>query len=214
MKQNSSVYCVLVVLVFFVCSGCLSVSNSPVPKFYTLYLTDSLGENKLLDIAPKVIIGIGPVEIPEYQNRPQIVTRDKDGLLTFAQFERWGESLDSGLARLILENLTRIFPQADFQLFPCNFAIPLDYQIIVNVVQLESQLDKDIFFVTQWTIIDSKTKEMLSTKRFQIVQAINPHTYSGLVQALSKVCGLLSNEIAENLSRISKQTKTREILVQ
>jgi uncharacterized protein len=204
MRQTGFLYYVSVVLFSFACNGCLSVPNSPAPKFYTLHSMGSLGENKLLSITPKVIIGIGPVEIPEYQNRPQIVTQNKDGMLTFAQFERWGESLDSGLARLILENLTMMFSQAEFQVFPYNFAIPLDYQVIVNVVQLESQLDTNIFFAAQWTIIDSKTKEMLLTKRFQIRQAINLHTYSGLTQALSRACALLSDEIAENLSRLSK----------
>ncbi|MCX5698430.1 MAG: PqiC family protein [Candidatus Omnitrophica bacterium] len=204
MRQTGFLCYAVVVLFSFACSGCLSISNSPVPKFYTLHSIGNPGENRKFDITPKVIIGIGPVEIPEYQNRPQMVTRDKDGMLTFAQFERWGESLDSGLACLILENLTMVFPQAEFQIFPCNFSIPLDYQVIVNVVQLESQLDKDIFFAVQWTIIDSKTKEMLLTKRSQIRQAINPHTYSGLAQALSRACTLLSGEIAEDLSKLSK----------
>jgi len=203
MKPTGFLYCALIALFSLVGSGCLSVSNSPVPKFYTLRLTDNLEGNKPLDIASGVIIGIGPVEIPEYQNRPQIVTRDKDGLLTFAQFERWGESLDSALERLILENLSVMLPQAEFQILPCNFSIPLDYQVIVNILQLESQLDKDISFVAQWTIIDSKTKKMLLTKRSQIYQKINPHTYPGLTLALSRVCALLSREIAGNLSELS-----------
>ncbi len=214
MKQTGFLYFVLVGLVSFACVGCLSVPHSPVPKFYRLYSTGGLEENKLLDIAPKIIVGIGPVEIPEYQNRPQMVTRDNHGMLTFAQFERWGEPLDSGVERLILENLMMIFPQTEFQVFPCNFSIPLDYQVIVNVVQLESQLDKEMLFTAQWTIIDSKTKEMLLTKRFQIRQVINPHTYSGLAGALSRACRLLSVEIAENLSKLSKQSKAKAILAQ
>ncbi|MFH0918101.1 MAG: PqiC family protein [Candidatus Omnitrophota bacterium] len=214
MKPNGFLYFVLVALFSFYCSGCLSVPSSPVPKFYTLHSTGSLGENKTLDIAPKLIIGIGPVEIPEYQNRPQLVTQDKDGLLTFAQFERWGEPLDSGIERLILENLTRIFPKADFQIFPCNFAIPLDYQVIVNVVQLENQLDKDMFLTAQWTIVDFKSKKMLFTKRSQIRQAINPHTYSGLVLALSRAGALLSQEIAENLSKLTVKSGAKDILAQ
>ena len=214
MKQAGFLLYASVILFSFICSGCFSVPNSPVPKFYTLHSIASLGENNKLDIASKLIIGIGPVEIPEYQNRPQIVTRDKDGLLTFAQFERWGESLDSGVARLILENLTAMFPQADFQIFPCNFSIPLDYQVIVNVMQLESQLDKNVFLTTQWTIIDSKTKKMLLTKRSQIRQEINPHTYSGLAEALSRACTLLSGEIAENLSKLSVKSEAKNVLAQ
>jgi len=204
MRKTGFLSYTVVILVSFILNGCLSVPNSPVPKFYTLHLTGGPEENKKFDILPKVIIGIGPVEIPEYQNRPQIVTRDKEGMLKFAQFERWGESLDSGLARLILENLALMLPQAEFQVFPCDFSIPLDYQVIVNVAQLESQLDKDVFLSAQWTIINSKTKEMLITKRTAIRQLINPRNYSGLAQALSRACALLSSEIAENLARLSK----------
>jgi len=199
MRQSTSLSCAVIILFSFAFGGCLSISNSPVPKFYTLRLIDNVGENKKFDIASKVIIGIGPVDIPEYQNRPQMVTQDKDGMLKFAQFQRWGEPLDSGLARLILENLTLMLPSAEFQVFPCNFAIPLDYQVIVSVIQLDSQLEKEVSLVTQWTIVDAKTKKMLLTKRSQIHQAINPHTYSGLAQALSRATTLLSNEIAENL---------------
>lgn len=204
MRQTNFLRYVTIILFSFVLGGCLSISNSPVPRFYSLRAIDYTEEIKKFDISSKVIIGIGPVEIPEYQNRPQIVTQDKNGMLVFAQFERWGESLDTGLARLILENLTLMLPQAEFQIFPCDFTIPLDYQVLVNVVQLESQLDKELSLVAQWTIIDSKTKTMLITKRSEFHQEINPHTYSGLTQALSRAGALLSNEIAENLAKFSE----------
>ena len=195
---------VIIILFSFVLVGCLSISNSPVPRFYSLQTINYSGEGKKFEIASKLNIGIGPIGIPEYQNRPQMVTQDKDGMVKFAQFERWGESLDAGLGRLILENLTAMFPQAEFQIFPCDFAIPLDYQVLVNVVKLESQLDKGVSLVAQWTIIDPKTKTMLLTKRSEFYQEINPHTYSGLAQALSRAGALLSNEIAENLAKLSK----------
>jgi len=204
MKINGFMGFIAVILLSFVLVGCLSISNSPVPRFYSLQTIDHAGESKKFEITPKLIIGIGPIGIPEYQNRPQMVTQDKDGMVKFAQFERWGESLDAGLGRLILENLTAMFPQAEFQIFPCDFAIPLDYQVLVNVVKLESQLDKGLSLVAQWTIIDSKTKTMLLTKRSEFYQEINPHTYSGLAQALSRAGALLSNEIAEHLAKISK----------
>jgi len=204
MKISGFLNYVAVILFSFVLSGCLSISNSPVPRFYALKAIDSTGESKKFEITEKLIIGIGPIGIPEYQNRPQMVTQDKDGMLKFAQFERWGESLDSGVGRVILENLTAMLPKAEFQIFPCDFAIPLDYQVLVNIVQLESQLDKGLSLVAQWTIIDPKTKTMLLTKRSEFYQEINPHTYSGLAQALSRVGTLLSNEIAENLAKLSK----------
>jgi hypothetical protein len=204
MKKTVFLSMILLALFIFTCSGCLFIPNSPMPKFYTIHATGSPGESGQLEINPKLIIAVGPVGIPEYQNRPQIVTRDQGGMLRFAQFNRWGEPMDEGIERLILENLAGVFPQVQFQMFPCDFSIPLDYQVLVNVIDLESRLDKDVVLTAQWTIINSKTKTMLLTKRSEIRQAVDPHTYEGLVDAISRATTLLSVEIAENLSRLLK----------
>jgi hypothetical protein len=162
------------------------------------------------DIAPGVIVAVGPIGIPEYQDRPQIVTTDKDGMLKFAQFDRWGESLDSALARLIADNLTVMLPAASFQIFPCNFTIPLTYRVIVDVIKLDSRLDKDMLLVCQWSIIDAKNRQMVLTKRSEFRQPVNPHNYSGLTGALSAACASLSNEIAATLAELSKQPKVKK----
>ncbi|MFA4989861.1 MAG: PqiC family protein [Candidatus Omnitrophota bacterium] len=162
------------------------------------------------DITPGVIVAVGPVNIPGYQDRPQIVTRDKNGMLKFAQFDRWGEDLDLALARRFTDNLTLILPGASFQIFPCNFAIPLDYQVIVDIVQLDSELEKNMVLAAQWSIINAKNRKMLLTKRSQFIQPINPHNYHGLIQALNASCAALSSEIAGNLAELVNQAKTNE----
>jgi len=188
-------------------SGCVSVSNSPNSRFY---LPGSLPKEpaaERLEIAQGVIVAVGPIGIPEYQDRPQIVTRNKNGTFSFAQFDRWAEPLDSSLARILSEDLSVMLPSASFQLFPCNFAIPLDYQVIVDILQLDSELAGDMVFAAQWSIIDARNRKMLFTKKSQFIQAINPHNYFGLSQALSSAVASLSKEIAENLVKLSKPPK-------
>ena len=196
-------------LLIFVLSGCISAGSSPDPRFYML---KHLGENEIAQkftIPSGIITVIGPVEIPQYLDRPQMVTQDDKGMINIAQFDRWGESLDAGIARLIIENLNLMLPDGNFEMFPCNFAIPLDYQVTVDVAQLDNELDKDMFLAVQWTIIDSKTGGMLLTKRSEFRQVINPHNYSGLAQALSMSATSLSSEIAENLANLASQPKTK-----
>lgn len=210
MSKRVFLCCVMLGLSVFIFSGCLSLSSSPAPRFYMLKAMDKQQISAKFDIAPGVIVAVGPVGIPEYQDRPQIVTMDKDGMLKFAQFDRWGESLDSALARLITDNLTVMLPAASLQIFPCNFAIPLTYHVIVDVIQLDSRLDKGVFFVCQWSIIDVKNKQMLLTKRSEFRQPVNPHNYLGLTNALSASCVSLSSEIAANLAELSKQPKVKK----
>lgn len=188
-------------------SGCVSVSESPSPRYYMPASLARGEEAPKFEIAPGMIIAVGPVKIPEYQDRPQIVTKNKSGTLDFAQFDRWAEPLDDALARMISDDLAIMLPGADFQLFPCSFSIPLDYQVIVDVLGIESELSGDLTLTAQWSVIDRKNKRMLMTKRSEFSRSVDPHNYSGLSRALGAVCAALSKEIAENLSTLSKSVR-------
>ncbi|MDD5326905.1 MAG: PqiC family protein [Phycisphaerae bacterium] len=204
MKQIRINSCAVMSALFLamVSNGCLSTSNSPTPRFYMLQAEGENQVSKKTDIASGVVIGIGPVRIPEYQDRPQIVTRDKEGMLKFAQFDRWGESLDLGMARLIGENLAVVLPEAKFTSYPWNSSIPVKYQVAVEVIQLDSELDKDLFLVVQWVVIDAQKAKTLIIKRSEFRRSIIPQNYSGLAKTLSMVCASLSSEIAESLATL------------
>ena len=192
-----------VLYLFLIVSGCISIPNSSTPRFYSLSAVNETQVSKKINLPPDVIIGIGPVKIPEYLDRPQIVTKSKDKMLQFAQFDRWGESLDLGLARLIREDLTVMLPGAKLTLYPWNPSIAVKYQVVVEVIQLDSELDRDMFFVVQWTIIDVQNSKTILIKRSEFRTAIVPRNYSGLVKTLSASCASLSSQIAETLGRQS-----------
>lgn len=204
MKQIGINSCTVMsgVCLALVLSGCISVPNSPTPRFYALQAVDENQVSKKIDIASDVLIGVGPVKIPEYQDRPQIVTQGKEKMLKFAQFDRWGESLDLGVARLIGEDLTVMLPGAKFTLYPWNLSIPVKYQVVVEIVQLDSELDKDLFLVAQWLVIDAQNSKTMIIKRSEFRQPIIPQNYSGLAKALSTACASLSSEIAEVLATL------------
>ncbi len=192
-----SVVCLILAL-----SGCISVPNSPTPRFYMLRAVHENQVSRKINIASDVLIGIGPVKIPEYQDRPQIVTQGKENMLNIAQFDRWGEPLDFGVARLVGEDLTVMFPGAKFTLYPWNSTIAVKYQVVVEIVRLDSELDKDLFFVTQWLVIDAQNTKTLIIKRSEFRQPIIPQNYSGLAKTLSSACASLSSEIAEALATL------------
>jgi uncharacterized lipoprotein YmbA len=183
-------------------SGCISVPNSPSPRFYMLQSVNENEVSKKVNITPDVLIGIGPVKIPEYQDRPQIVTLGKDNMLEFAQFDRWGESLDLGLTRLIGEDLTAMLPGAKVTLYPWNSAIAVKYQVVVEIIRFDNRLDKDMFLVAQWQIIDAQNAKTVDIKRSEFRQPIMPQNYSGLAKTLSAACASLSGEIAEALAKL------------
>ncbi len=191
-----------VVCLTLVLSGCISTSISPTPRFYMLQAINGDQSSKKIDIAPGMLIGIGPVKIPEYQDRPQIVTQRKENTLKFAEFDRWGEPLDLGLARLIREDLTVMLPGGKFTLYPWNPSTPVKYQVAVEIVRLDSELDRDMFLAVQWMVIDVKDLKTLIIKRSEFRAAVIPQDYSGLDKTLSTACASLSSQIAEALAKL------------
>ncbi|MFA4988085.1 MAG: PqiC family protein [Candidatus Omnitrophota bacterium] len=194
-------------LILFVLSGCICAGSSPSPRFYMLKCMKDDGSAQKFDMPAGVITSVGPVNIPQYLDRPQIVTVDGRGLMGISQFDRWSESLDSEIARAINLNLSRMLPGGVFELFPCNFAIPLNYQLIVEVMRLEADLKNELLFVAQWSIIDADAKKMVFTRRSEFTRPVNPHNYSGLADALSGAVEDLSAEIAKDLSSLAKKPK-------
>lgn len=183
-------------------SGCISIPNSPTSRFYVLSSIDQDQVSQKFNIPSDVIIGIGPVKIPEYQNRPQMVTQSQEKMLKFAQFDRWGESLNIGVSRLIREDLTVMLPRAKFTLYPWNPSTAVKYRVTVEVVKLDSDLGGNMIFVAQWLVLDMQNIKTLVIKRSEFRQAIIPQNYSGLTKTLSLACASVSGDIAQALSTL------------
>lgn len=213
MKQNKTDYwiypvCIISSLAFMV--GCASfIQNSPEPRFYAL---KTMGKNQAaakLTIPPGILIGVGPVNVPENLNRPQIVTQNTDKTLAIAQFDRWSEPLDSALAHGISENLRVLLPSAVIQTYPWNAAIPVKYQVIMDVIRLVSDLKKNMTFVVQWSVVASKDNKVMLIKKSEFSEPIKADNYAGLVETLSLGCASLSNQIASGIATIANKPENK-----
>jgi uncharacterized lipoprotein YmbA len=87
-------------------------------------------------------------------------------------------------------------------LYPWNPTIAVKYQVVVEIIQLDSELDKDLFLVAQWLVIDAENSKTMIMKRSEFRQPVNPQNYSGLAKTLSTACASLSSEIASALATL------------
>lgn len=210
MKHILSVRRLVTAFIFFLLlllEGCISVPRSPSPHFYTLQPIKEIdtalaGANSLSD----AVVGIGPVMLPEYLNRPQIVTKSSDNTIEFAQFDRWAESLNEEIARVIAKNFSILLPGTGVEIFPWNSIIPIRYQVIMEVIQLDCKLDSDVVLLAQWSVLDAQEKKMLLSRRSEYRKPVKTRDYPGLVQAVSVICESLSREIAQTLTQLPNQS--------
>ena len=209
MIHATSVWRIIKPLVFLLLllPGCISVSSSPSPRFYALQPMKETGNAALPGAGGlgNAVVGTGPVTLPEYYNRPQIVTNNSDDTVTFAQFDRWAEPLNKALAGAISQNLSILLPKTNIEVFPWHSVIPVRYQVIMKIILLDCRLSGEALLRIQWSILDAQKTKIVFSTRSDYRSPVKPHNYAGLVQAISGVCESVSRGIALALTELAKK---------
>ena len=112
----------------------------------------------------QIAIGIGPIDFPDYVKRPEVVTRTAPNRIDVSEDNRWAGSLDKNFTRVLSENLSTLLNTQRVQLYPWNRITPVDYQVVVNVEQFDSD-GKQATLIARWSIRDGHDgKELFATE--------------------------------------------------
>ena len=81
-------------------------------------------------------LGIGPVTVPGYLQRINMVLNRDSHRLKLAEYDRWAEPLENGITRVVSLNLAVLLDTQEVQVFPWRRHEPPTYGVSVHVVQL------------------------------------------------------------------------------
>lgn len=187
---------------FFFAAGCVSVPSSRSPVFFGIAAMED--ENILpIELSSDFAVAVSEVKIPDFLNRPQIVTQDKDHQLRFAQFHRWAEPLNEGLTRVVKDNISRILPRAKIVGYPLDFPTEMIFRLDMQVTRFEIDLSGDLHLVVQWAVVDVGYPKNTVLRRSEFRLPVENGNYSGAVKALSAVCASLSGQISQVIYEMS-----------
>jgi hypothetical protein len=150
---------------------------------------------------PPATIGVTPVRIPAYVDRPQIVTRKGPDEISLTEFDRWGEPLVDGVPRTIAENLGLLLPNDRVALLPWAGMRAPQYRVVVDVARFDGTLGPGVLLEASWRILGAEGKT-LREARFALSEPAAEPAYSALVAAMSRCLGGLSREIAAALKSL------------
>jgi len=182
-------------------TGCSlgSVQSAPTRLFT---LTPTVSSNAEARSMGDDLIGIGPVTLAAYLDRPQIITRISPHELKAAEFSQWAEPLKINIARVIRENVSALTGSDQVFSFPWRRSVQVDHQITLNVLRFDAASDGRVTLVAQWAIYGDNNKAFRIRWRSTIENQASGNGYDAIAESMSRALADLSREIIEGLNDI------------
>lgn len=185
---------VLAALYALLLSGC---AHTPQPRYYVLSGPQGAA-NDSVHSGPR--IGLGPITLPDYLDRPQIVTRASDSRLVLSNDHRWAEPLAASFSRALLDQLERALPTRAIVLHPWRDSLNIARQVQIEVTRFDRSADGAFRLSARWSVTEPG-KDDTTTRQSDIDIPVNGKgdDYDALVSAANSAVAALAATIAAQL---------------
>ncbi len=142
-------------------------------------------------------IGVGPIQVPEYLQRREMILNRDHHKLSVNEYHRWAEPLEAGITRVMTLNLASLLNTHEVQTFPWRRVSPPDYGISISVVQFAVH-EREAMLVAEWTVTRPGKDTAPISRISQLVEPSGEEPEQ-IAAAYSRLLYQLSEEIVEAL---------------
>ncbi|WP_031434406.1 PqiC family protein [Methylomarinum vadi] len=179
-------------------AGCVGGATSPPSNFYLL--EPIAGDNRASSgKQARLSVALHPVKVPEYLDRPQIVTATAPNAYQLSEFNRWAEALDVNITRVLAQNLTLLVPADVWSSRSSLDAKQAALRLRVDILEFHIDPKGQAKLVAQWRV--KKHGQLLWNRQVSYRAEASKTDYRRMVAALNDCLNRLSRDIAQSLSR-------------
>jgi uncharacterized lipoprotein YmbA len=190
-------------------TGCLGSSRPS--RFYTLSPVQiRAGPDST---ATDATLAVGPVEIPAYVDRQQIVTRNGTNELVVAEFDRWGGSLDSEISGSLVATLRERLASQNVTVAPWRSVIlsgaSTSYRTAVSVSRFDGIPGQSVVLQGRWELIAQSggKEESLGVREATVTEKIEGEGYDALVAAMQRALVRFGQEMGDTVVTATRMAK-------
>jgi len=186
-------------------NACSLGRSSPPTRLYVLTALSRPEGSQSRASTAGLAIGVGPVELPQYVNRPQIITGESENELQREPFAQWAEPLETNVTRVLAENLSQLLATERVAVFPWKGPVPLDYQVVVEVIQFLGTPNGSVSLIAMWRVLGKDGQAPLVSRQSRFTEPTRSSDYTALAGAMSRTVASLSRDIATAITELSRQ---------
>jgi uncharacterized lipoprotein YmbA len=184
--------------------GCSSVFPKSRPS--RLFALSALVQTtEGLDDSRRISLGIGPIRLPGYLDRQEIMTRVAPNRFDPLEYDRWAEPLDENFIRVLMQNLSVLLRTDRIVAYPWQPQDKPRYRVDVQVLRFESNSTREAELSARWAIVDDSSKQEPRFKESRLTRPAKDNSIDASVAALSETVADLSREIARTVITIEGQ---------
>ena len=189
-------------------AGCGSILPKPKPnssRIFVLFSPLQATERQDLDRPGQISLGVGPVRLPGYLDRREIVTRVAQNRFDLSDNDRWAEPLDENFTHVLAQNLSVLLGSDRIITYPW----PLDkrprYRVQIDVFRFEVNSAGEAELTARWAVVDETGKEAPSINESRLSRPAKDKSTDAYVAALSETVADLSREIAKTVIALARR---------
>ncbi len=182
--------------------GCVGTSRPS--RFYTLAPAEV--RDAPVAAANGVPLAIGPIDIPDYLDRQQIVTRSGENELVVSDFDRWGGSLERDISSsLVATAADRLAPRG-ILVFPWRSIPPASatgaYRASIAISRFDGALGRSVVLRGRWQLVRERDgrEEFLTMKQVAIAEQVAGGDYGALVAAMQRALVRFGVDLADGVA--------------
>lgn len=146
--------------------GLGACASSPPVRYFQLSAMDL---DPAADSGGALVVALGPLTLPDYLDRPQIVTRGAGASTRVDELNRWAEPLEDAVPRIVGANVDGLLQDTVVLPFT-TVGVPWSYRLFGTITRFDADLDGDVVLLVQWgaTGADGRVALPIRTGRYDV----------------------------------------------
>ena len=186
--------------------GVLALSACGASKPSQFYVLNALSPSELsrqtISVGSGLAIGLAPVNMPEYLDRPQIISRGGGNQLELGEFDRWAEPLNRNIERVVARNLSVLLDTDRVFVLPARRPLDLRYRVVIDILRFNLVKEGETLLEVRWAVLDGESRRELLIATSTHVRPVAVQNYDAVVSSMNENLAELSREIATAISSL------------
>jgi uncharacterized protein len=192
-------------------ASCSSILSPPPERTTFVILTQGVtpaGVNPDGAVPAGLGIGLGPVTLPQYLDRPEVVIRTSQNSIELSPTVRWAEPVTDNFRQVLAADLGRNLNTSHIVPYPWYSDQKLDYSVRVRVDRFETTEKKTAELSARWDIAEGDNGRTLVDRHSDISEPLSSSEPQSIAAGLSADTADLAEKITAAIADLRRNETT------